>query len=253
MKIIELLQEAVGGDYVYHSVSDGKTAEAIMRSGVIKPSLADTDADAGETRPVISTSRDQFYRYPYGGGKIQFVLDRQALRAAGFKVEPFSYRKFFNEPSDTPVTGNELHKQEAEERVYHPKGIGIPVKKPYVVAIQLHPDLDPTKVPKIFRQRAAAAGLELQSMKKGKELKNPNALSDPSRLGIADNSYSVQGQKFYHGDVQKFQVVYRRQDEYNSIETLSSDLPNRQAAEKELEKFKQEIEQHGEIKSVDVS
>jgi hypothetical protein len=146
MKIQELL-EAVGGDYVYHSVEDDRTAIRILRSGVIKPNLSDEDEDAGWTIPSISTSRNQRYRFPYGGGAVQFILDRSAIRQAGFKVMPFSYRQFYKDKdtAENPPSGDVLHKQETEERIYHKRGIGIQLKPPILVGIEINPKLKTSK------------------------------------------------------------------------------------------------------------
>jgi hypothetical protein len=146
MRIEELL-EAVGGDHVYHSVGNDRTAIRILRSGVIKPNLGDEDEDAGWTIPSISTSRNERYRFPYGGGAVQFILDRSAIRQAGFKIMPFSYRQFYKDPApeNTPVSGNTLHKQETEERIYHKRGIGIPLKAPILVGMEINPKLKSSK------------------------------------------------------------------------------------------------------------
>ena len=167
MRIEELL-EAVGGDYVYHSVGNDRTAIRILRSGVIKPNLSDEDADSGWTIPSISTSRNERYRFPYGGGAVQFILDRSAIRQAGFKVMPFSYNQFYKDqaPEDTPPSGNVLHKQETEERIYHKRGIGIPLKAPIVVGIEINPKL---RTSKTLLKLAKDMNIPVTNMKSFKE------------------------------------------------------------------------------------
>ena len=146
MKIQEIL-EAVGGDHVYHSVRSDRTAIRILKTGMINPNLSNEDSEAGWTIPSISTSRNERYRFPYGGGAVQFILDRSAIRQAGFKVMPFSYRQFYKDqkPENTPPSGDVLHKQETEERIYHKRGIGIPLKAPILVGIEINPKLQTSK------------------------------------------------------------------------------------------------------------
>ena len=165
MKSVEFVTEAVGGDYIYHSVAQPNQIWNILRKGVIQPQISETDEEGGWEIPVISASRSQYYRYPYGGGSIQLVLDRNALRQAGFKVLPFSYMQFYNQKDGTgPTASNPMYKQETEERIYHPKGIGIPVKKPYVVGIQIRKELM-DKVPEGLLKLISDAGLTLTPMK----------------------------------------------------------------------------------------
>ena len=165
MRAKEFIAEAVGGDYIYHSVAQPNQIWNILRNGVIQPHLADTDEEGGWEIPVISSSRNQYYRFPYGSGSIQLVLDRNALRQAGFKVMPFSYMQFYNKADGTgPTASNPMYKQETEERIYHPRGIGIPVKKPYVLGIQIRKELM-NKVPKELLKLINERGLELTTMR----------------------------------------------------------------------------------------
>ena len=165
MRANEFIAEAVGGDYIYHSVAQPNQIWNILRKGVIQPHLSDTDEEGGWEIPVISASRNQYYRFPYGGGSIQLVLDRNAIRQAGFKVMPFSYMQFYNQLDGTgPTASNTMYKQETEERIYHPKGIGIPVKKPYVVGIQIRKELM-NKVPEGLLKLINDSGLELTTMR----------------------------------------------------------------------------------------
>ena len=167
MRIQELL-EAVGGDHVYHSVRSDRTAIRILKAGMIKPNLSDEDADAGWTIPSISTSRNERYRFPYGDGAVQFILDRSAIRQAGFKVMPFSYRQFYKDqdPENTPPSGDVLHKQETEERIYHKRGIGIPLKAPIVVGIEINPKL---RTSKTLLKLAKDMNIPVTNMKSFKE------------------------------------------------------------------------------------
>ena len=171
MRIEELL-EAVGGDHVYHSVRSDRTAIRILKSGMIKPNLSDEDEDAGWTIPSISTSRNQYYRFPYGDGAVQFILDRSAIRQAGFKVMPFSYNQFYKDqdPENTPPSGNILHKQETEERIYHKRGIGIPLKPPIIIGIEINPAL---KSSKTLLKLAKEMNIPVTNMKSFKEPEPP--------------------------------------------------------------------------------
>lgn len=151
MRIFEIITEEVGKNYLYHGVSNGKTMAQIVKSGEIKPSEPfDFDRDyGGETQDVISLSRDQFLRHPYGRGVAQLVIDKDALKRAGIKV--------------VPKVGVGVHyKSEAEERVYEP----IPVKPPFVVGIQFDPTL---KVPKSFTDKVKALGIPVIGWKKVKQ------------------------------------------------------------------------------------
>lgn len=145
MRVYEIITEAVGGNYLYHGVSDGRTVGAILRSGAIEPQEqfeqdCDDPSDHKLCPPVISLSRDQYLRYPYGRAVAQFVVDKDALKQAGIVAKP--------------QVGTGYFKAESEERVYKP----IPLRKPYVVAIQYDPDL---KVPKSILQRAKDFGIPM--------------------------------------------------------------------------------------------
>lgn len=149
MRVWEILQEAVGGNYLYHGVPEGKTVSNILKSGFIKPmaqfEFDCDDPDDKETCPdVISLSRDQFLRFPYGNAVAQFVVDKDALKKAGIIAKP--------------QVGTNYFKQEAEERVFKP----IPVKAPYVVAIQYDPSL---KVPKSIIDKVQATGIKIEPWK----------------------------------------------------------------------------------------
>jgi hypothetical protein len=165
MKIQELL-EAVGGDYVYHSVASDRTAIKILKTGVIQPNLSDEDEEGGWEIPCISTSRNQRYRFPYGGGVVQFILDRSEIRNAGFKIMPFSYGRFYSKSATNFPTGDPLHKQETEERIFHKRGIGLPLKAPIVVGVEIHPRI---KASKTLLKLAKEAGIPVTNMKSFKQ------------------------------------------------------------------------------------
>jgi hypothetical protein len=161
----EFITEDVGGDYIYHSVTTPNQIWNILEKGEIEPNLSETDEDGGWEIPVISASRSQYYRFPYGAGSVQLVLDRSALRRAGYKVFPFSYMQFYGNPDGTtPTSSNPMYKQETEERIFHPKGIGIPVKSPFVVGIQFRKELM-EKIPKKLLDLIAEKGLTVSSMR----------------------------------------------------------------------------------------
>ena len=165
MRAKEFIIEEVGGDYIYHSVSTPNQIWNILQKGEIEPNLSVTDEDGGWEIPVISASRSQYYRYPYGTGGVQLVLDRSALRRAGYKVFPFSYMQFYGNPDGTkPTSSNAMYKQETEERIFHPRGIGIPIKSPFVVGIQFRKELI-EKIPKKLLDLIAEKELTVSSMK----------------------------------------------------------------------------------------
>jgi hypothetical protein len=153
MKIQELLNEAVGGNYLYHGVRDGSIVNQILKSGSILPQMQfDFDCEDPEDKTicpdVISLSRDQFLRFPYGDAVAQFVVDKDALKRSGIIAKP--------------QVGARYYKQEAEERVFKP----IPVKAPYVVAIQYDPGL---KIPQSVIDRAKASGVRVEPWKSVKK------------------------------------------------------------------------------------
>ena len=178
MKIQELI-EAVGDNLLYHSVREGRVAQQILKSGVIKPFVGDVDSEYGQEQEVISTSRDQYHRFPYGDGIVQFVLDKNALKQAGYKVEPWSMAQ---------QIGGAFYKSEKEERVWHPKGIGIPVKAPFVKEIQVDPEVEAAKP---FIKAAKKLGIPVTAMKGYKKSSNvdhknhldPN-MADPSKYSL---------------------------------------------------------------------
>lgn len=185
MKICELLQEAVGGQYLYHGVPDGKTMMKILKSGALKPQPA-FDFDRGsddEDNPDpdrISLTRNQYLHFPYGYGVAQIVINKDALRTAGYKV--------------TPAVGAMMHpKYETEERVFKP----IPMKAPFVVEIQYDPDLE---IPKTVFNQFKKAGIKVTPWRKAgqnpavqKKIHSPepqNTYTDIKKLKINNNSYT---------------------------------------------------------------
>ena len=156
MRIWEILQEAVGGNYLYHGVRDGKTMARILKSGNILPmEVFDFDRETEmklnggkEPPPRISLTRDQYLHFPYGDGVAQFVIDRDALKRRGYKIRP-------------TVGAMISPKAETEELVYKP----IPLKNPFVVSIQYDPAL---KVPKSFIDKVRDAGIKIEPWRKTK-------------------------------------------------------------------------------------
>lgn len=185
MKIWEILEEGVNDQFLYHGVPDGQVANAILKSGFIQPNEVhqldrkyDKDWNTIDEPDVISLSRDQYLRFPYGNAVAQFVVDKNALVRAGIKVKPYA--------------GVGYGKSEKEERVWTP----IPVKAPFVVAIQYDPEL---KIPPAFLKKAKEAGVKLEPWRK--EGQNVNAqpinrgprpqdeYTDIKKLKIHNNGY----------------------------------------------------------------
>ena len=158
MKIWELLNEGVNDQFLYHGVPDGPTMMQILKSGKLKPQEPfDFDQDMDQQRGEksvkrISLTRNQYLHFPYGHGVAQFVIDKDALRRAGYKV--------------VPKVGAMMHyKYETEEQVYKP----IPIQAPFIVEIQYDPDL---KIPRGFFDNAKAMGVKISPWRK--EGRNPN-------------------------------------------------------------------------------
>lgn len=144
MRYHEIVTEAVGANLLYHGVGDGSTIAKIFRSGYIMPQeqFEYDCVDPHNCPPVISLSRSQYLRFPYGDAVAQFVIDRDQLSRSGIIARP--------------RVGAEYYKQEAEERVYKP----IPCRYPYVVAIEYDPTLS---VPRSIKQRAAQLNIALRA------------------------------------------------------------------------------------------
>jgi hypothetical protein len=143
MKIQEIISEAVSDNLLYHSVHSGDVVSKIFKSGAIKVQPAheldcDDPEDLEMCPPVISFSRDQYYRF--GDGIAQFVVDKSALRNAGYKVKP--------------LVGRGFYKAEAEERVFK----DIPLRLPFVVAVQFDPKV---KVPPSISKQLKELGIKL--------------------------------------------------------------------------------------------
>jgi hypothetical protein len=182
MKLLELLQEAVGGNYLYHGVPDGPTVMKILKSGSIKPQEPfQFDQDPNNPEPKnISLSRSQYLRFPYGHAVAQFVVDKDALARAGIIAKP-------------KVGAMMDYKYETEERVYKP----IPVRAPFVVAIEFDPNL---KIPKAFLNHATKLGVKVEPWRRQGE--NPNQqpqvnkpqpqteFTDPKKVKIMGNGYT---------------------------------------------------------------
>jgi hypothetical protein len=187
MKILEIIQEGVNDQFLYHGVPDGRTMMQILKSGALEPQEAfdfdrDMDMEKGD-KPLkrISLTRNQYLHFPYGNGVAQFVVDKDALRRAGYKVVP-------------KVGAMMDYKYETEEQVYKP----IPIKAPFIVEIQYDPDL---KIPRGFLDNAKRLGVKVTPWRK--EGRNPNAkppadtgpqpqdkFTDIEKLKIHDNGYT---------------------------------------------------------------
>ena len=138
MRIHEIFTEAVGEQLVYHSSTPANMIKA-LEQGYLIPYVSENDSEMDVEKPSISTSRNQFYRFPYGNGISQFVLDKDAIRKSGFKIEPFSYFRYFGTPGPdyvSPPTGHTMHKQETEERISSKDDRPLPLAKPILVGIQ---------------------------------------------------------------------------------------------------------------------
>jgi hypothetical protein len=164
MRAKEFITEAVGGNYLYHGVQQGSTVMSILRSGTIKPMQpfdfdAENPNDPRAKDPVVSLSRSQYLRHPFGTAVAQFVIDADALRRVG------------NKP--TPMAGQMVdYKTETEERVYKP----IPIKAPFVVAVQFDPAVV-EEIPKLFFKKLKDAGVKVEAWKSYKETPNPDLQS----------------------------------------------------------------------------
>jgi hypothetical protein len=177
MKIYEILSESVLLEFeqrslLYHGVPKGTIVASILKSGFIKP-MEPFEADeeiTGETDPVISFSRNQYLRFPYGVAVAQFVVDRGALKQAGYKVVP-------------KIGAMMGHKEETEERVYKP----IPVRPPFVVAIQIDPSIT---VPKQVYKRAKELGVPVVKWKEITPVQQPKQQSQDSEKKSKDYPYT---------------------------------------------------------------
>jgi hypothetical protein len=178
-----MIDEDINQNLVYHSVPNGQIAARIIKSGHLRLNEPfDFDRDyGGETRNAMSVSRDQYFRY--GEGVVQFVLDKDALKRAGWKVVP-------------KVGVGVGYKSEREERVYHSKNAPVPVKQPLVIAIQYDPKL---KLPPAFKQSVASLDIPLVPMRSSKpqadtstEPKQPKPASkytDPNALELKSQDW----------------------------------------------------------------
>jgi len=153
MRISELL-EAVGANLLYHSVYSFSILEKILQSGKILPRVATHGSEMGRTNPVISLTRDQFYRFPNYEGAAQFAIDRDALRRAGIKVQPFGWSPYY---TSTPKGKD----PEKEEEVLVP----IPLKQPFISHIEINPDIPQDKILPSIIKLAAERGIPIRSMK----------------------------------------------------------------------------------------
>ena len=157
------MSEAVTDNYLYHSIESMDTFRKIINTGEIKPKTPIEYEENDIEMPVISASRNQYYRFPYGGGNIQFVIDKDALKHSGFKVKPYSYAHHYTPTKST--SKNELHKQETEEQIFPFKGHGIPVKQPYIVGIQINPKFKDTPELEEIQKLSKSVNIPVSFMK----------------------------------------------------------------------------------------
>lgn len=146
------LCEVVGGNYLYHSIKGIDTVLKILKSGIIDAQSNPEDVldyNLPET-DIVSLSRDQFNRFPYGNGEYQFVIDKDALRRKGIKVVPFSYG------SDVMLI---KFREESEERALS----FIPVGPPYVVELQV---LSPEYITPALQKACNIVGVPITQMKR---------------------------------------------------------------------------------------
>lgn len=166
MRAVEFITEAVTDNYLYHSIQSVGTFRKIISTGEIKPYTPIEYEENDIELPVISASRNQYYRFPYGGGNIQFVIDKNALKQSGFKVKPYSYAQHYGtKQGQSSVTGNELYKQETEEQIFPIKGHGIPVRSPYIVGIQINPKFKDTPELEEIQELAKSINIPISFMK----------------------------------------------------------------------------------------
>ena len=158
------ISEAVTDNYLYHSISSIDTFRKIINTGEIKPKTPIEYEENDIEMPVISASRNQYYRFPYGGGNIQFVIDKDALKHSGYKVKPYSYSQHYGS-NQTASTDNVLHKQETEEQIFPFKGHGIPVKQPYIVGIQMNPKFKDTPELEEIQKLSKSVNIPVSFMK----------------------------------------------------------------------------------------
>ena len=152
MRFHEIINEGVNDQFLYHGVPNGQTVMKIIKSGSIQPAEPfdfdyDQEIEQGKTpKDRISLTRSQYLRFPYGGAVAQFVIDKNALQKHGYKVEPV-------------VGAGIAHKGETEEQVFK----DIPVRLPFVVAIQYDPEIE---IPKAFFNKVKTLGIRLEPWRK---------------------------------------------------------------------------------------
>ena len=178
MKIYEIITEEVRGQFLYHSTRTLDNAIKLIKSGHIKPFTAQHGYEFGRETPVISLSRNQYYQFPRGSGVVQFVIDKNALKTKGVNIKPFSFGgKGFD----------------AEEESEKP----IPVKFPFVVAVQVSPDII-DQIPKEIEKILKTNGIKIDQLSKPKSspisytpLHNWPTNIDNLTVSLRDNRYAV--------------------------------------------------------------
>lgn len=157
MKIYEIINEDVNSNLVYHGVTSGEKAGRILKSGVLfltEPFEFDAEEEGGEeNRNHLSVTRNQYLRFPYGNGVVQFVLDKDALKKGGWQVKP-------------KIGTGMYYKYETEERIYHKADKSVPVRPPYVVGIQVYPGIE---IPQSVIEKSKSLGIPMTRMKVEKQ------------------------------------------------------------------------------------
>jgi hypothetical protein len=182
MRFHEIINEGVNDQFLYHGVPNGQTVMKIIKSESIQPAEPfdfdyDREIEQGKTpKDRISLTRSQYLRFPYGGAVAQFVIDKNALQKHGYKVEP--------------VAGAGIaHKGETEEQVFK----DIPVRLPFVVAIQYDPEIE---IPKAFFNKVKSLGIRLEPWRKKaadstpeKKIKSASKYTDPNKLKLKSQDW----------------------------------------------------------------
>jgi hypothetical protein len=253
MRYREFITEGVGDNYLYHSVASGATMMQILKSGYILPQEPfdfDRDQDiksSGKALDRISLTRNQFLHFPYGHGVAQLVIDKNALRKSGFKI--------------VPKTGAGMnYKNETEEQVFKP----IPVKLPFVIAIQYDPRV---KIPKNILNQTKNLGIRLEPWRQTTKTKDNETETGPLDPKINPNKLFIQPLAPYeingeilpdcltpigsHGNEKekfgkertptKWQIIYK--DSENTETEISPKYNNKKTADSILTKILDRISQ----------
>lgn len=220
MKINEFLLEFESRSLLYHSVPKGSIIEQILSSGFIQPKEpfeADEEL-TGEADPVISLSRNQYLRFPSTSRSVaQFVIDRDALKKSGYKVIP-------------KIGAMMGHKQETEERVYKP----IPVKPPYIVEIQVDPNL---KIPQRIYDKAEELGVPIKPWKQINPINKSTPKPKPKPVS-SETDYPFTNTMMLYSSRKNSNYYHIKYDDY----VLVDNIPTQEEAVKLYYMFLHRIE-----------